>query len=57
MKTCKCESRTEDRLTDAGAEEADAGQGTTTAREGSTAGVERQDHLSLVPERHAATEG
>ena len=35
----------------------DAGDGTATARAGSTAGVERQDHLSLVPGRHAATEG
>ena len=35
----------------------DAGHGIVTARAGSTAGVERQDHLPLVPGRHAATEG
>ena len=36
---------------------ADAGHGIVTARAGSTAGVTRQDHLSLAPGRHAATEG
>ena len=36
---------------------ADAGQGIVTARAGSTAGVERQDHLPLVRGRHVATEG
>ena len=39
---------------EAGAE-GGCGYGIVTARAGGTAGVSRHDHLSLVPERHAAT--
>ena len=37
-------------------QKADTGHGIVTTRSGSTAGVNRQDHLSLVRGRHAATE-
>ena len=46
-------SHTEERPTDA-EQKVDAGHGIVTARAGSTAGVERQDHLSLVPGLHAS---